>query len=158
MSPWKDCSVETTRDRPVAARPSLSAASTASAPELVNRTRASRAGVRLSSSSARSPGNSETPSCTDPGVSSSSVSIERRPDPGIVPPGVEHPEAPEHVEEAVPVRVVEVLPFGARPHAVEADRLQHPHELRVDPARVEVVVLTGASFQELPDHERSVSP
>ena len=83
---------------------------------------------------------------------------ERRPDSGIVPPGVEHPEAPEHVEEAVPVRVVEVLPFGARPDAVEADRLQHPHELRVDPARVEVVVLTGASFQELPDHERSVSP
>ena len=83
---------------------------------------------------------------------------ERRPDPRIVPPGVEHPEAPEHVEEAVPIRVVEVLPFGSRPHAIEADRLQHPHELWVDPARVEVVVLTGASFQELPDHERSVSP
>src|SRR6185312_7655111 len=93
---------------------------------------------------------------------SGSVELERldkrRADPGIVPPGVEHPEAPEHVEETVPIRVVEVLPFGSRPHAIEADRLQHPHELWVDPARVEVVVLTDASFQELPDHERSVSP
>ena len=46
VSPWKPCSAERTRVRRVAARPSFSAASTASVPELVKSTRSSRGGVR----------------------------------------------------------------------------------------------------------------
>src|SRR3982751_5397655 len=46
VRPWKPCSAERTRGRRVAARPSLIAASTASVPELTNRTRPSRGGPR----------------------------------------------------------------------------------------------------------------
>jgi len=76
----------------------------------------------------------------------------------VVAADVEHAEAAEHVEKAVAVRVVQVLPLGARPDAVEPDRLQHAHELRVDRPRVDVVVLARALPQELPDHVRSVPP
>ena len=61
---------------------------------------------------------------------------ERRPDARVIPPDVEHAEAPEQVQKTVAVRVVQVLPLGARPGAVEADRLEHAREPRIDGARV----------------------
>ena len=51
---------------------------------------------------------------------------------------VVHPEAAQHVEEPVPVAVVEIGALTPRPVAVESDRPQHPDELRVDRARVKV--------------------
>ena len=62
----------------------------------------------------------------------------------VVPADVEHPEAAEHVEVAVAVGVPEVRALGALPRAVEVDRAQHAHELRVDRARpaFEVVAST----------------
>ena len=60
---------------------------------------------------------------------------ERRADARVVAADVVHPEAAEQVEVAVAVGVEEVGAVGARPGAVEADRAQHAHELRVDRAR-----------------------
>src|SRR5439155_17577600 len=71
---------------------------------------------------------------------------------GIVAADVEHPEAAEHVQEAAAVGVVEVLPLRARPDPVEPDRPQDPHELWVDAAGVEVVVLARTRLEELADH------
>ena len=118
-------------------------------PVLVKSTRSSRAGVRASSASARSPGSAVTPSCTEPGVSSSSASIERGADARVVAADVVHPEAAEHVEVAVAVGVVEVGAVGARPGAVEADRAQDAHELRVDRARPALVLVAGAGEEAL---------
>src|SRR4051812_20079846 len=62
VRPWKPRSTETTRERPVAARPILIAASAASVPLLVKRTRPRLAGARRSSASARSPSAEGNPS------------------------------------------------------------------------------------------------
>ena len=68
---------------------------------------------------------------------------ERGADPRVVPSDAVHPEPAEQVEVARPVRVVEVRAVGARPRSVEADRAQHPHELRVDRAGPEVEILAA---------------
>src|SRR6266516_145806 len=94
VSPWKPCSSERTRGRPVAARPSLIAASTDSAPELVNRTRSTLRGARRSSSSASSAGSASTPSCTDPGRSSSRASISAWRTPALLRPTLNIPKPP----------------------------------------------------------------
>ena len=71
----------------------------------------------------------------------------------VVAADVEHPEAAEQVEEAVAVGVPEVRALGAHPRAVEADRLEHARELRVDRARPELDVaplgVLPSSFAEL---------
>ena len=67
--------------------------------------------------------------------------VQRRPHARVRAADVVHPEPAEQVEEAVAVRVVEVRTLAARPAAVEADRPQHAHELRVDEPRVELELL-----------------
>ena len=95
VSPWKACSSETTRGRPVAARPSFSAASTASVPLLVKSTRSSRvAACARSSASARSGGSGEAPSCTPPGRSSSSASTSAARTRGLLRPTLNIPKPP----------------------------------------------------------------
>ena len=49
---------------------------------------------------------------------------------------VEHAEAADEVEEAHAVRVDEMGALAGRPRPVEADRPEHPHELRVDVLRI----------------------
>src|SRR3954447_12415716 len=83
---------------------------------------------------------------------------ERRPNGAVVAADVEHAEAAEHVEEPVPVRVPEVLPFGTHPRAVEADRAQDARELRIDRARPEVEVVARARLEEIPEGERRHPP
>ena len=78
---------------------------------------------------------------------------ERRLHPRVVAADVVHPEAAEPVEIAVPVGVVEMGTLGARPAAVEADRPQHAHELRVDDPRVELQLLARMPLQQLGDAE-----
>ena len=80
---------------------------------------------------------------------------QRLADARVVAAHVEHPEAAEHVEVAVAVRVPEVGALGARPAAVEADRAQQPDELRVDRLRVEVERLGAAFLHQLgePPHD-----
>ena len=80
--------------RPAAARPSLSAASTASVPELVNSTCSMRGGIRFRSSRPSRPGRRLTPSCTEPGVSSSSVSISAWRIRGLLRPALNIPKPP----------------------------------------------------------------
>ena len=79
---------------------------------------------------------------------------ERGPDVRVVPAEVVHPEAAEHVEVPAAVRIEEVLALGPRPVAIEADRPQHPHELRVDRACVQLVLAPRVLGQELPQAER----
>ena len=78
---------------------------------------------------------------------------ERCADARVVPADAVHPEAAEHVEVARPVCVVEVRALGARPRAVEADRPQHPHELRVDRPRPEVEILAAPRVEQLSEAE-----
>ena len=139
--------------RPVAARPILIAASIASVPELEKSTRPRLAGARFSSSSARIAPSGLTPSASFPGVSSSSASWSAASHPRVVSPDVVHPEPAEPVEVAVPLGVVEVRALGARPAAVEADRAQHSHELRVDGARMELELVARVALEQLPDAE-----
>ena len=73
---------------------------------------------------------------------------ERGADPRVVPADAVHPEAAEQVEVARAVRVVEVRALGARPRAVEADRPQHPRELRVDCAGPEVEILAAPRLEQ----------
>ena len=156
VRPWKPCSHETTRVRPVAARPSLSAASTASVPGA----REEHAGKplrrplqQLLGEQSRQQRHAEL---HRPGRRELEHLDERGAHARVVAPDVEHAEAAEHVEVAPVVLVVEVLTLGASPDAVEADRLQHAHELRVDPVRVELVILARARFEELTNHGGSV--
>ena len=78
---------------------------------------------------------------------------ERRLHPRVVAADVVHPEPAEPVEVAVPLGVVEVRTLGACPAAVEADRAQHPHELRVDDARVELQLVARMPLEQLADAE-----
>ena len=78
---------------------------------------------------------------------------ERGADARVVAADVVHPEAAEHVEVAVAVGVEEVRALGARPRAVEADRLEDAGELRVDRARPEVEILTAAGLEQLREAE-----
>ena len=75
--------------------------------------------------------------------------LERRLHPRVVAPDVVHPEPAQPVEVAVAVGVVQMGAFGARPAAVEADRAQHPHELRVDRASVEVELVARVALEQL---------
>ena len=63
VSPWKACSAYSTRGRPVAARATLIAASTASVPVFAGTIAATLPGARASSCSASTPLSSVTPSC-----------------------------------------------------------------------------------------------
>ena len=153
VSPWKPRSTETTRVRPVAARPILIAASIASVPELEKKTRPSLAGARPSSSSARIAPSALTPSPELPRRTELERLLERSLHPRVVAPDIEHPEPAQPVEVAVAVPVVQVRAFRARPAAVEADRAQHPHELRVDGACVELELVARVALEQLPDAE-----
>ena len=86
---------------------------------------------------------------------------ERRADARVVAADVEHPEAAEHVEVAVPVSVPEVLPLRARPDPIEADRLQDARELRIDRPRPELDVLARPRRDQVTEaelaHARSLS-
>ena len=149
VSPWKPCSAESTRERPVAARPSLIAASTDSAPELVKRTRSTEAGARRSSSSASSAGSDVDAELDRSGPLELERLDERLADTRVVAADVEHAEAAEQVEIAVAVVVPEVRALRAGPAAVEADRPQQLHELRVDRLRVQVERLGAPFLDEL---------
>ena len=72
---------------------------------------------------------------------------ERGADARVVAADVVHPEAAQHVEEPVAVLVEEIGAVRAGPRAVESDRLQHAHELRVDRARPARVLVAGACEQ-----------
>ena len=71
--------------------------------------------------------------------------------PRVVPPHVEHPEAAQQIEKAIPVDVVEMRTRRALPLTVEPDRPQDLHELRVDARGVGVEILAGARGEQLPD-------
>ena len=129
--------------RPVAVRPSLIADSTDSVPELVNRQRSILPPAAAISSSARRPGRRVVPSREHPRRLEPECLDERGADSRVVAADAVHPEAAEQVEETRPVGVVEVRALGARPGAVEADRPQHAHELRVDRPRPEVEILAA---------------
>src|SRR3954454_748177 len=94
VSPWKACAAESTRERPVAARPSLIAASTDSAPELVKIAFSTLAGARRRSSSASSAGSTSTPSCVEPGRSSSKASTRAARTRGLFRPTLNMPKPP----------------------------------------------------------------
>src|SRR5689334_4220871 len=94
VSPWNPCSSDRTRGRPVAARPSLIAASTDSAPELVNSTRSTDAGASRSSSSASRAGSASTPSCVEPGRWSSIASTSASRTRGLLRPTLNIPNPP----------------------------------------------------------------
>ena len=94
VRPWKPWSHETTRVRFVAARPSFSAASTASAPELVKRQRSIRPPARPISSSASRPGRSVVPIASIPGVSSESASTSAARMRGLLRPTLYIPKPP----------------------------------------------------------------
>ena len=108
--------------RPVAARPSFSAASTASVPELVKSTRSSRGGVRAEQLLREQRRQRRDAELHRAGQVELERLDERRADARVVAADVEHPEAAEHVEVALAVGVAEVRALGARPRAVEADR------------------------------------
>jgi len=74
---------------------------------------------------------------------------QRLADAGVVAADVEHPEAAEQVEVAVAVVVPEVRSLRAGPAAVEPDRAQQLHELRVDRLRVQVERLGAPFLDEL---------
>ena len=78
---------------------------------------------------------------------------ECRPDARVVAADAVHPEATEQVEEPCPVGVEEVCALGAGPRPVEADRAQHPHELRVDRARPELEILAAPRVEQRPEAE-----
>ncbi len=65
---------------------------------------------------------------------------ERGADARVVASDVEHPEAAEHVEVLLAAGIPQVGALGARPLAVEADRLEDARELRVDRASPQVDV------------------
>ena len=140
---------EDARAAAVAARPSLSAASIASVPELVNSTRSTEAGARRSSSSASSAGSAVDAELDGAGPLELERLDERVAHARVVAADVEHPEAAEHVEVAVALVVPEVGALGAGPAAVEADRPQQLHELRVDRLRVQVERVGAALLDEL---------
>ena len=79
--------------------------------------------------------------------------VQRRPDARVGAADVVHPEAAEHVQEAVAVRVVEVGALAAGPVPVEADRPQHAQELRVDRAPVQLELAARALLDERADAE-----
>jgi hypothetical protein len=83
--------------------------------------------------------------------------VQRRPHARVRAADVVHPEAAEQVQEAVAVRVVEVRTLAARPAAIEADRPQHAHELRVDEPRVELKFRARALGEQVADAEAHVS-
>src|SRR5581483_1507222 len=83
--------------------------------------------------------------------------LQRAADGLVVPPDVVHAEAAEQVEVAVAVVVEEVRAVRARPRAVETDRLQHAHELRIDRARPARVLVAGLRQQRL-EVERAHAP
>ena len=80
--------------------------------------------------------------------------LERGADARIRAADVVQAEAAEHVEEAVPVGVVEVGALAARPVPIEADRLQHAHERRVDRAGVQLELAPAVPLDQLTDAER----
>ncbi len=74
---------------------------------------------------------------------------------------VEHAEAAQPVEVAVPVGVVEVRALGAGPVAVEPDRAQDTHHLRIDVLGEEVESLARPprqQFGELTGHASELTP
>ena len=161
VSPWKPWSAERTRARFVAARPSLSAASTASVPELVKSTRSSRAGVRCEQRLGEQAGQRGDAELHGAGRLELERLDQRGADARVVAADVVHPEAAEQVEVAVAVGVEEVRAVGARPGAVEADRAEHAHELRVDRPRPALVVVAAGGEQSLQvdrAHGRNVPP
>ncbi len=77
----------------------------------------------------------------------------------VVAADVDHPEAAEHVEVAVAFGVPQIRALRPLPGAVEIDRPQHAHELRVDVARpaVEVVAPTVEQPAQIdPGHTRNL--
>ena len=144
VNPWKPWSVEMTRGRFVAARPSLNAASFASGAgvreEAALDTRRRALEQRVGEQS-RKRGDAHR-------EHAGRVQLERfdqrRAHSAVVAADVVHPEAAEQIEVPRAVGVVQVRALSARPMAVEADRAQHAHELRIDRARPEVeVALAG---------------
>ena len=78
---------------------------------------------------------------------------EGRANPRVVPAGAVHPEAPEQVEVARAVGVVEIRALRTCPGPVEADRPQDPHELRVDGAGPEVEILAAPRVEQRAEAE-----
>ena len=134
--------------RPVAVRPSLIADSTASLPELVNRHALDPAAGEPDQLLCEQAGKERRPHREHPGRLEPERLGERGADTRVVAADAVHPEAAEQVEVARAVRVVEVRALGARPRAVEADRSQHPHELRVDRPRPEVEILAAPRVEQ----------
>ena len=149
VSPWKACSTQTMRWRPVAARPSLIAASTDSVPLLREQ--------RLADRGRRAPDQllgQQRRHRRDPHLRRvRRLALHRLDEPlahaRVRPADVEHPVAAEPVEVALAVRVEEVRALGSRPVAVEADRPQHPDHLRVHVLRVQVQGLPRPRVQQL---------
>ena len=94
VRPWKACSTQTTRCRRVAARPSLSAASTDSVPLFVKSALPIDAGARRTSSSARSGVTGEMPICGAFGVWSSIASTSQSRTRGLLRPTLNIPKPP----------------------------------------------------------------
>ena len=158
VSPWKPCSAETTRGRPRRRAAELERRldrlgaavreehalepRRGAAQELLGEQRRQRRGAELHRA----------------GQVELERLDERRAHARVVAADVEHPEAAEQVEEAVAGVVPEVGALGARPGAVEADRLQHARELRVDRARPQLEALAAALRNELGNHANDCSP
>ena len=87
---------------------------------------------------------------------------ERRSHTRVVAADVVHPEPAEPVEIPVSIGVIQVRALCPSPAPVEADRLQHPHVLRVDRTRMELERVASARLQQLRHaevgHARSVAP
>ncbi len=94
VSPWKPWFAKTTRGRRVAALAYLSAASTASVPELVKTTRPRDDGSRSSSARASRPAYGETPSCGASGRSAASASASAARTAGFERPTLNIPNPP----------------------------------------------------------------
>src|SRR5262249_30651504 len=75
----------------------------------------------------------------------------------VVAAHVEHPEAAEHVEIAAALVIPQVGTLCPRPCAIEADRLQHPGELRVDRLRPQLEALASAGLDQIAKHHLTVT-
>ena len=124
VSPWKPCSTETTRVRPVAARPILIAASTASV-----RAREQHAfeprGDAAAAPRRGAPGRADDAERDLPRRVELERLDERGPHARVVAADVVHPEAAEPVEVARALGVVQVRALGARPARSKPIVLQH---------------------------------
>ena len=132
----------------------LIALSTASAPELVKKTRSIPGCARATSCSARTPGRREQSICTRFGEVGVEGVVQRLHDGRMPPAQGEDPETGQKIEVSVPFVVDEVATLALDVEAVELEGAEHPRQLGIDVPGVESEVLALAFVQHLLEIKR----